>query len=229
MQTDTATQHLDSIRPVEVERYSRYLVNIAPKTHKDLFQRWLFAYASVHTTWTLNCKLYRLLAPMTWLGDTNQLKDLIIKSGAGLHNNRTRYIMQFSDWFWAHPDWFWRSTHENWTQYRDRIMDAALGIGRAKSSFVVEMTYPVPAEVICTDTHIMQLYGMTPKDIASGKINDKTEAAMETHWVAACRERKLPPVISRWVYWDRKQGYSDSRYWSFVFEQENYHETLNIK
>ena len=55
----------------------------------------------------------------------------------------------------------------------------------------------------------------------------KTEMdRIERHWAETCGNHKVPPVIARWVYWDRKQGQLDSRYWSYVFE-ENYHERLS--
>ena len=186
----------------------------------------MFAYASVHTPWAMNCKLYRALAPLDWVGDREKLLARIKGTGAGMHNNRCAYITEFSEFFWDHPDWFWKHAHETWTQYRDRIREASVGIGRAKSSFVVEMMYPQPAEVICTDTHVMQLYGKAPGAIGEGRVSDKEELQMETHWVNTCKARGLPPVLARWIFWDRKQGYSDSRYWSFVFEKENFHERL---
>lgn len=224
MKTDTATQHIMSITNAEVERYSRYLGYITPVTHADLFRRWLFAFASVHTTWKLNCQLYRLLAPLDWLGNYDILLNLITRSGAGLQNNRAKYIAEFSEFFWDRPAWFWKNGVESWGDYRDRLRHVTKGIGRAKSSFVVELTYPNPAQVICTDTHVMQLYGTGTETIRAGRVTDKAELAMETHWVDTCNKHAVAPAISRWVFWDRKQGYSDPRYWSFVFEPENAHE-----
>ena len=165
-----------------------------------------------------------MLSDLSWIGDDVELKRRIVVSGAGFHNKRTEYISAFTTWYWDHPDWFWYSDSESWIEYRDRIRDAAPGIGRAKSSFVVEMTYPSEAQVICTDTHVMQIYGWSPKQISLGKVPERDEAQMEQHWVAACKDGNVPPVIARWVYWDKKQNYSDPRYWSFVFEEENYHD-----
>lgn len=224
---DAARTVIQSVTPAEVERYVRYLGRIKPDSNEELFRRWLFAFASVHTTWKLNCKLYDALKGLEWLGDKDKLLAAIKATGAGLHNNRSRFIHTFSEFFWAHPDWFWKTRHEDWHQYRDRIQDAALGIGRAKSSFVVEMTYPDEAEVICTDTHVMQLYGRKPNAISQGRVSDREEAQMERHWVSTCKRQGLPPALARWVFWDRKQGYADSRYWSFVFEQENYHDLFS--
>lgn len=227
MKTDTAVELINSVNPAEVERYARYLGGIVPTTNEELFRRWMFAYASVHTTWAMNCKLYRALAPLDWLGDHTRLLDRIESTGAGMHNNRAMYISEFSEFFWDHPNWFWKNELETWVAYRDRLREAAVGIGRAKSSFVVEMTYPVPAQVICTDTHVMQLYGRKPGDIGQGRVSDTEERKMEDHWVKTCGSRKLPPVLGRWIFWDRKQGHSDPRYWSFVFEKQNVYDQLD--
>lgn len=223
MKRDAALAQISSVTPDEIERYVRYLGRITPTNHEDLFRRWLFAFASVHTTWKLNCKMYYALADLHWIGDRDRLHKLIRDTGAGLHNNRTRFIHGFSDYYWAHPDWFWKAKAETWVQFRDRIQEAALGVGRAKSSFVVELAYPTAAEVICTDTHVMQLYGRSPSEISKKGIPDREERAMESHWVNACKRRSVPPVLARWIFWDKKQGYSDSRYWTCVFEREDFH------
>ena len=229
MKTDTAVSFIKSITNAEIERYTRYLGGIIPVSNEDLFRRWMFAYASVHTTWKLNCKMYQALATLDWRGDYAELLTRIKESGAGLHNNRARYIFEFSSFFWDHPAWFWKNQHEGWAEYRDRIQEVTAGIGRAKSSFVTEMAYPKTAEVICTDTHVMQLYGSKRDSIGAGRVSDKDEKAMETHWVAECKASSVAPALARWIFWDRKQGYSDSRYWSFVFEPENVHNMFRAK
>ena len=219
---------LDIANRVDVGRYSRYMTSIAPRTPEDLFRTWLFAYASIHTTWELNCRLYRMLADFPiWLGDDDKLKEIIIASRAGLHNNRTRYISTFARFYWDHPDWFWKNPDEQWTQYRDRIKDKALGVGPAKSSFVVEITYPDTAAVLCTDTHILQLgLGIKPAEI--NRVTDKQELALEAYWVETCRRYGVPSPIARWAYWDQKKGSSDSRYWAHVLEKVDYHERFRV-
>ena len=222
IQTSEAEQHIKSLRPQDVERYRGYLGTILPRTHRDLFRRWVFAYASVHTSWRSNVRMYRKLESMEWLGDPLRLKDLIMESGAGFQNQRTRFLHTFSERFWTHPDWFWKSSVETWVQYRDRLRDSAPGIGQAKASFVIEMTYPVESEVVCSDSHFFQAYGNTTKDITAGKISDKEEREMEAHWVKTCLEHKVPPVIARWAAWDLKQNsFGNPRYWTWVFEERD--------
>jgi hypothetical protein len=203
---------------MDVEWYRRYVQSILPATHADLFLRFLFAYASVHTTWTSNLALYTALKDYTaWLGDQDKLKAAIIDSRAGLYNNRTKYISEFSTKFWARPEWYWKQDEESWVQYRDRIKDNSLGLGPAKSSFVIEMAYPDIAEVVCTDVHFMGIYGLSSQDV--GKMHPAIERAAEVHWVNRMAELGIPAVLARWGYWDAKKHKSNPRFWTRVLEK----------
>lgn len=226
MDTDKADKIIKRVADtVDMKRYLGYVGHIRPTTPEALFRRYLFGYASVHTTWQFNVILYRKLQNYEeWLGNEVELRNRIIDSRAGMYNNRTRYIMKFSEFYWDHPQWFWKNSVESWVQYRDRIKDRAPGIGPAKSSFVVEMTYTDTAQVVCSDSHFFQSYGVAPKDV--GRISDKLERAMEHHWVTRCRELGLPPVLVRWAAWDILKKSSDSRYWAHVLERVNYHKVL---
>jgi len=228
MDTKKAIEHLDSVDQYDVRRYVNYLQHIQPKSEEDIFRRWLFAYASVHTTWKLNCKLYTALADLEWLGDHDELARRIKGSGAGLHNNRTRFIWSFTEYYWNHPLWFNRSKYEPWESYRQRIEDVSLGLGFAKSAFGVELVYLQNAEIMCTDTHVLQLYGHSTSTIKDGKVSHKAQREIQAHWVEACVSRAIPPVVGRWLFWDTKQNHPDPRYWTFVFEQENYNERLEF-
>lgn len=226
MNFENTLVHLDSIRDSEIARYKRHLTRMKPSTPEDIFRRWLFAYASVHTTWKLNCKLYYALRGLEWLGDKEALKRNIVGARAGFHNRRADYIYDFSQYYWEHPDWFRKSKHENWYDYRNRIERSAKGIGHAKGAFVVEMTYPLEAQVVCVDTHILQMYGFTPAEISNPGVKRQDLNTVEKHWVTCCNIRGVPPTLARWLYWDRKQGHSDSRYWSYLFEEEDYYVRL---
>ena len=210
---------------LDVDRYRRYADHIRPRTAGDLFRRALFAYASVHTTWELNVRLYTHIKDyQEWLDDPDKLKDRIIASRAGLYNNRTRYIMDFAGKFWDHPRWFWKNDVETWMQYRNRLQVTALGLGPAKSSFVVEMAYLDTCEVVCSDTHFYRAYGVPPNKV--NKVSDKEEKMMEQHWLSTCQSLSVPSAIARWAKWDRLMGYSEPRYWSHVLEPVNYHDVL---
>ena len=221
-QTALAEQHIASIIPQDVERYTRYMSEvIAPKSREDEFRRFLFAFASVHTNWKSNCRMYLALQELGWLHDKEQLKARIIESGAGMYNNRTEFIHEFSEFFWDHPGWFNKSKYETWIEYRDRMERRVTGLGFAKTAFTIELTHPVDCQVLCTDVHVLKMYGFN-----AGKVKRRELYEIEKHWTDACAGRVIPSAIARWLFWDKKQGRSDSRYWTFLFEKENYNERL---
>lgn len=217
----TLTAAKEAIANVDVNRaadYEAYFETLAPKTLDDVFRRWMFAYASVHTTWENNCKLYEQLKPLDWIGNDQLLFERVTASKAGMQNMRTKFISQFTEFFWRHPTWFNKSPTETWFEYRDRIMKRAPGIGLAKAAFFIELTCFHKSKVACFDTHMVQLYGFTPKEYAAGKVRGKDFTRMEQHWTNTCLRRKLSPVTARWLVWDAKKQQQNSRYWTYVLE-----------
>lgn len=190
-------------------------LGVAPVSQEDFFRRWLFAYASIQTGWARNVVIYNALKDLDWVGDKEHLYDLLVDTGAGMHNGRTKNISAFADDFWNDPAAFYGRPGESWADYRKRLMQRIPGMGMAKTSFVLEMTWPTTAEVICIDTHILQLYGCEP-----GRLSRATYKELEKHWVSTCEEQGLAPAIARAIYWDDNQGYENSEYWNCVFNDE---------
>lgn len=214
LRVDAVLRMLDSLPRGRLQEYEQYFDGIRPRTDAETFRRGLFALSSVHTTWYLNCVLYEMLWDyQRWLGDDQLLAQLLHDSRAGMHRNRHRYFKEYADRFWAGPDWYSRSAHETWFDYRDRVQSATLGLGPAKAAFFCELTEFQSSDVVCFDTHVLQLYGM-PSSISSGPVFRWAEG----HWALSCRERGINPVTARWLFWDMKQRKSDSRYWSVVLE-----------
>lgn len=225
MDSTRASDFISSIRDHEIDRYTRYLTSITPVTEVGMFRRWLFAFASVHTTWQMNCKLYNALnEDFDWIGDPAKLKRRIQGSRCGLHNNRTRFIHEFTEWYWEHPDWYRKDDYESWVEYRDRIKAKVLGLGQAKSSFGIELIYPLTCEVLCTDVHVLRFYSTDIEAFDQGKISEREEREIEQHWVQSCQVKGVSPAIARWVFWDRNQNFPDPSYWSCVFERKDYHD-----
>lgn len=213
MVTTLAESHITSLDMGRVAEYENYFQTIAPRTLTDVFRRWLFAYASVHSSWESNVRLYNALKDLSWMDNIYLLRQRIIASRAGLHNNRADNIMRFSNFFWKHSDWFNHTPGETWIAYRNRIMEQAPGIGRAKAAFLLELVYLHKSELACFDTHMIQLYGLD-----QGKIKDKQFDWMEQHWSKSCLDKGVSPVTARWIFWDIKQKKPNSRYWSHVLE-----------
>ena len=203
----------DSIDRKDVKRYVKYWEGITPQDEEEIFKRWLFAYMSIHTTWENNVVGYKAIREwQEWYKDSDILKKKIIDSRVGLHNNRTTYISKFAKQFFGKPIEYLRQATETWQEWRNRLVKENLGIGIAKVSFALEMCHPTDCKVVCVDTHIFQMYGYD-----QSKNSNKYEE-IESHWLSMCKKYDVPSAIARAIYWDKKQGQTDTRYWSYVFE-----------
>jgi hypothetical protein len=200
----------------KVSDYTGYWESIAPTSDSDVFCRWLFAFMSVHTSWKANIVGYAAIKDWwMWINKWDTLLELIEASRVGMHNNRLKFISEFAYDFWEDPNKYKKSPNETWSEFRNRLENITLGLGMAKTSFALEMCYPNQAKVTCLDTHMFQMYGLNQTKHA------KKYTAIEEHWVCMSNMWNIPPYIARCMYWDYKQGYADSRYWSFVFEKTN--------
>ena len=211
---DRLDTFFDSIKDEEAQTYSNYWETVKPKNETEIFQRYLFAFMSVHTTWKMNCLGYNGVKDFKeWGGNREVLRGKIYKARVGMHNNRANYIGLFHDNFWDSPrNYVARQKGERWTNWRDRLAKGILGLGKAKSSFAIEMLFPNDAEVACMDVHLFRLYGLEQKQA------HKYYHIIEHDWVERSRKRGIAPYMARCIYWDRKQNRKNSRYWSKVLE-----------
>ena len=170
---------------------------------------------SVHTSWKSNIAGYLAIKDWwKWINKWDDLLRAIDDSRVGMQNNRVKYISEFSHKFWRDPSRYKKSSNESWVEYRDRLKKDTLGLGPAKTSFAIEMCYPNRAKISCLDTHMFQAYGLDQsKDL-------KRYNELEERWIDMCNMWNIPSYIARCIYWDQKQGYTDSRYWSHVFEKQ---------
>lgn len=192
-----------------------YWAGLEARTDAQLFRRFLFAYCSVHTTWEGNVNGFRAIENFEdWVGNSAGLRTRLVRSGVGLHNNRARWIDAFSSEYWSDPREFHRRPRESWPGYRDRLEARITGLGPAKVSFALELAYPLEAEVVCLDVHMLRAYGKRDQSLKVGEYE-----RYEHDWVSRARAAEMPSYIVKQVHWDRVQGRSDSRYWSHVLEE----------
>ena len=208
MITTKVETFFDSIRDKDIESYNNYWAELKPQTEVAAFKRYLFAFMSVHTTWKNNCKGYNAIKQFNkwtlekgeqlqlWNYDSDALFKRIEETRVGMQNNRTNYIGLFNDTFW----------------WRDRLAKKTLGLGKAKTSFAIEMLYPTEAKVVCLDTHLFQIYGLNQTKDA------KKYETLEADWIERSEKRGLAPYMARCLYWDKNQNRKNSRYWSKVLE-----------
>lgn len=214
-----AVQFLDSVDYERAARYEEYFQTIKPRSATEIFRRALFAFASVHTTWRLNCKLYQQLWDLRWRNDKQLLLFLVSESGAGLHNNRMKFIWDFAQRYWAHPEWYLKQPYEDWFGYRDRLDKNIKGLGLAKAAFFSELVYFEQSRTTCMDVHMIKLFGLPAADYRKAGASVKFVQWCEREWDTLCAAHSVAPVTARWLYWDMKQKKPDSRYWSQVLEE----------
>lgn len=198
----------------KLKEYHRYWEDLAVTNNADYFRRWLFAFCSVHTTWEGNVRAFEAIKDLAWLGDDEELRGRLLVSGGGLYNNRTKFISKFSEDFWSSPASFHRYTLEPWPTFRDRIAGKILGLGLAKTSFALELSFPTVVEVACLDVHMLRLYG-----ISQHKVNPAKYHACENDWISRSHAINTAPYVARMTWWDAQQGKEDSRYWSHCLEK----------
>lgn len=210
---EDAEKFFATLTATEVATYKAYWQSIAPKNDVEKFQRWLFAFLSVHSTWSSNVAGYEALKDWTsWFNQWDALEQKIKDSRIGLNNMRLRFLKQFAKEYWQNPSRYTKGTDETWGQCRDRLEKVILGLGFAKVSFALEMLHPTEAQVGCMDVHLYRLYGLQQgRDATLGR-------KIESHFVQMAKLWNTPPALARAILWDRRQGKSDSRYWSYVFE-----------
>jgi len=207
-----ANDLFNSFDSEEVEGYKSYWQSIAPKNDTEEFQRWLFAFMSVHTTWERNVIGYEAIKDWTvWFNDDKKLMEIIKGAAVGLHNNRVRFISEFARKFWANPSAY-KHQGGSWQDFRNKLVKNILGLGIAKVSFGLEMIYPNEAKVTCMDTHLFQAFGLDQSKDARRYIE------IENYWLGMCAMWNVPSTIARAILWDRKQDKTDSRYWTYVLE-----------
>jgi hypothetical protein len=221
MNTENVESFFDSIQPEEIKFQYEYWNKLKPINDTERFQRFLFAFMSVHTTWEANIKAYNNIKGWwEWINRWDVLEQKLIESRVGLHNNRLRFLKDFTIKFWSNPSNYEKGFNESWTQFRNRIEKNILGLGLAKTSFALEMIYPTEAEVTCLDTHLFKAYGLD--QTKHKRMYDK----LETHWVENSQRKSLPSYVARCIYWDRKQEQQDSRYWSHVLEEGDFFDEI---
>lgn len=218
MNTSKADEFFKNFPRDKVVSYKEYWESIRPINNDEIFRRYLFAYMSVHTTWKSNVAGYNAIRNFNeWLDNKELLREKIKNSGCGLYNNRTKFIWDFKDKFWASPKDFYLTTKKYHVKKRDQIVNNISGLGTAKVSFALEQSHPNECRVFCGDTHMLELYGMKTLTYQSKKGLDLYKK-MERHWSVNCGKIGVPAYIARSIFWDTKQNKTDSRYWSYVFE-----------
>lgn len=199
-----------SITKQEIQEHQEYWSGREAEEPEQQFQRYLFAFLSVHTTWENNVKAFTKLKNFwEWMGNKDELHQRLSDSGVGLHNRRVDYITNFSSDFWQNrKSDYSKKSGESWTLFRDRLEYRIKGLGLAKTSFALELQKPLQAHCFCADTHLFQLYKL------SQNTDRQKYKEIENHWLNWAKMFGIPSYIARAIYWNRKQQQNNCNYWA---------------
>jgi thermostable 8-oxoguanine DNA glycosylase len=195
------------------DAYLKNLDEITPQTPEDIFWRFVFAFMSIHSTYKSNLRGFILLRnPGAWKS-YEALRSTLEASGCGMQNQRARFIWKFREEFFGGA--FDAIFDQNSLQEkRNMLCDRLLGIGMAKISFALEMSFPRQNQVVCMDVHQLRLYGKS--DTTCRKKTAYMEC--EDDWTQRSRKIGIPSFVVRNMFWDRLKKQNSLRFWSFVFE-----------
>lgn len=206
--SESLEEFFGTVQQREVDAYKEHFHRISPMEPMAVFQRFLFAYASVHTTWEYNVKLYRELEALQTVPCKDALEHTVKTSGAGLHRNRIEGVWSFREAFWNDPRIYKKGSKESWATFRNRLVKRMFALGYAKVSFALELCWPIESQVVCLDVHMLRNMGLAPSP------TPRQYLTAEKIFVNRCRGKRIPPAIGRLLYWDKLKEQPSARYWS---------------
>lgn len=191
--------------------YETYLQSIAAESGNDVFWRFVFAFTSIHSNYESNIRAYQILRnPGAWQGE-DTLRQALVAARCGLYNNRARFLWKFAHEFFF-GSFMALQFADNLLEKRNMMVERLHGIGRAKTSFALEMSFPTQSEVVCMDVHHLRLY-----DLSESPTRADYERC-ERDWCWRSEELGVSPYAMRNVFWDENKGQPSPRFWTFVFE-----------
>ena len=205
----TITRFFESITHDDVYNYTIDWTKLTPKSDQERLNRWRFAYCTVHTSWENSCDQYLKIKPTFDNLRYSQLSDLLRDSSGGMWIIKAVGINKLHQLWRNNSDVFNRQ--DNWQKYRNNICDKLPKLGLAKTSFAIEMLHPLNAQIICIDRHMFKAFGWENVDLAC------TAAQYhyyENYWVDMSNQYNIPPVLSRYIFWDKLQNQNNSLYWA---------------
>ena len=195
-----------------------YWNDLIPQDDSEVFARWVFAIMSVHTTWESNVRGYEVaMSDLSWTISKDKLKQMIVKAKVGLYERRERGLWDLATKFRENPDQFKKQDNETWQECRNRLIGTIYGLGNAKTTYALALSYPTEARLCCLDVHLLRFMG---HDLKKGHANTlKDYERMENEWLARCDKYGVSPNVAREMYWNKVQGRRNSRYWSYCLER----------
>ena len=199
----------------QVKENEKYWETLTIDNDFDYFKRWMFAIMSVHTTWESNVYAYKVFAnDFSWMATKERLAEMVREAKCGIHHRREVGFWQLTEKFRNDPTLFYKKNDETWIECRDRLIGEVFGLGIAKTTFALNLSFPMEAEVCCLDIHLLRFLGYIGE---SPSVTDYKR--LENEWLIRCEKYGVSASVSREIYWNKVQNRRNSRYWSYCIEK----------
>jgi hypothetical protein len=169
----------------------------------------------MNTAWERSCEQYENIKDMQGLVPRSLLIDKMAETSGGMWESKSNGIFHFS-LLWINERSVFTPA-SNWQDWRNSLIDMLPNIGQAKISFAIEMTHPLTAKCLCLDRHMLRAFGW--HDHSKGPTLSQY-IHYEDYWLNLSKQKNIPPVISRNIYWDRIQQQQNSYYWAYVLQRK---------
>ena len=211
-------QFFANLRFGAVKSETDYWTDLIPQDDSEMFARWVFAIMSVHTTWESNVRGYEVaMSDLSWTISKDKLKQMIVKAKVGLYERRERGLWDLATKFREDPNQFKKQDGETWQECRNRLIGKIYGLGNAKTTYALALSYPTESQLCCLDVHLLRFMG---HDLSNGHASSlKVYEKMENEWLDRCDKYGISPNVAREMYWNKVQGRRNSRYWSYCLER----------
>lgn len=204
-----------------LDYYNDWDKQIKPQSEQGRLNRWRFAFCTVHTPWLYSCLQYQDIEHMYEWTDYESLETNLSKSSGGMYKIKAEGIDNLHK-LWSQTELFdlqALSSRSDWRKRRNKLTKKLTKLGLAKTSFAIEMLEPIKCQVICIDRHMFKAFGWENVDDSS---THKQYEYFEDYWLDLSEEYKVPPAISRNLFWDIIQEKPNSMYWGEYLKEYVY-------
>lgn len=199
-----------TINQEEKTRYLNDWQSITPKSNQQHINRYRFAYCTVHTSWANSVDQYNAIKRTNENTSYNSLHRMLKNSAGGMYQIKATGINNLQS-MWINNRKMFNPDKNNWQSWRTKLSKNLKRLGLAKTSFAIEMIRPLDAQIICIDRHMFKAFGWENVDKSCSYNQYKY---YEDYWCELSNSYKIPPVISRNIFWDKIQNQTSSMYWA---------------
>jgi len=167
----------------------------------------------VHTSWLNSCEQFEDIRNIYDNISLQKLTEILSLGPGGMYEIKAIGIDKLHE-LWE-TDMFVKQDNQQWQKFRNTLVANLPKLGLAKTSFALEMIYPLKAKVICLDRHMWKAFGWDDPDRSGSPAQYHY---FENYWLDLSEQYEIQPVIARNIFWDKIQNQPNSLYWANTYD-----------